>query len=115
EETGREAASHGAKYGVVAIPDRRQVSAEFWQEILRCYPDAGAVTWDFDNPARTLGAKLQPHGIPFLNLVPPFRHYIEQTGDFPYYRADAHWNREGHQVAAEQLYQWLVGGRLVPR
>ena len=55
------------------------------------------------------------HGIQYLDLTPLFRRQAQQaaTGQLLYFRRDAHWNAEGHRLAAQTIYDYLVKNRLL--
>lgn len=42
----------------------------------------------------------------FIDLRPPLQEYAE-NGQRPYFEHDYHWNKVGHNVVAEHVYQWL--------
>ncbi len=62
--------------------------------------------------ADTLRAYCEKNGIPFLDLTPAL-HDIWKNGKSPYFRIDDHWNRIGHETAAEAVKDFLTKEKLV--
>ena len=89
---------------VIAIPDAIQVSSKEW-------PGRTLISVD-ENFSDTrepfeyeLTERLNSHDIPTINLLPGFK----QSGKFPlYFSQDYHWNKTGHELAAEIIYNYLL-------
>jgi hypothetical protein len=52
---------------------------------------------------------LDQQGIAFIDLAPAFR-ARDEAGVEVAYPEDHHWNRAGHELAAEILYDWVTAG-----
>ncbi len=88
----------GARFAVVAFPTRFQVDDVLWAEHTR---RAGLDPDRYDRrvPQQRLGAWSEETGAIVVDLLEGFRaHNVENSF---YYRIDAHWNAEGHLLAAE--------------
>lgn len=110
-ELRQEAENRGSNLGVISIPFREQVSEDLWRtKVLD--PEKGELSWDVDKPDRILAEFLNDARVPFLPLLPAFRKAAGK-GQL-YYSEDNHWNREGHRIAAQVVYEWIVKERLVP-
>ena len=98
----------GARLMVTIIPSRIQIIPELL-ELSRLFypgaPDVEAFFADQDKPQRQLSTFLAAEGIPSLDLLPVLRE--DGRGDALYYPVAAHWNEEGHQVAATALLRFM--------
>ena len=110
----QEVEADGAQLAVVILPDRHLVEGDYLAWALRTYPAMRERDWDLDKPNRIMRAFLEEQAIPYLEMVEEFREYTRQSGRPLYYPRDGHWNREGHHLAGELIYHWLVETDLVP-
>ncbi len=57
----------------------------------------------------------ETEGIRFLDLNPGFSHkakeLYEESGELLWWRDDTHWNENGHSLAAELVYEYLLSGK----
>lgn len=96
---------------LIAIPMPAQVSANQWR--------VGKVKWGLKQDAVVQSVAMQDilrslakrDGIPFLDLLPPFRKAAEQKLFWDY---DGHWTVEGNLLAAESTLAFLRESRLLP-
>jgi len=108
----REVAATGARFMVVAIPERGQILDAEWARLEGGIPAGRRARYERRHPDEMLDAIGTSHGIPVLSLTPAFR------GD-PH--ADAlllqgfHWSEQGNALAAQTVYQYLVARELVAR
>jgi len=107
----REAEGHGSDLAVFSIPSREQVYGDLWEGLIS-RPAFKEIKWDLEKPDRILLALTHECGIPFFRLLPAFMENAET--DRLYYGEDGHWNVEGNRLAAELVFDWLVGEELVP-
>jgi hypothetical protein len=63
---------------------------------------------DIKKPFRILSGLCEAAHIPYLDLEPPLSDFQARTRERYYWRYDAHWNENGHRVAAEALFRWLA-------
>lgn len=89
-----EAAERGARFAVALVPSTAHVYPE-------TIPPLEARRFD---AIRVWSAT---RGAPVLDLIPPFREAFARSGVMYHYRADKHWNEEGHRLAAESLARLL--------
>ena len=96
---------------LVIIPFGHQVNGQEWAE--------GRKLWDFKKE-ETYSSKCisdlysasQENKISALNLLPFFREATNNTSLHYYYPYDGHWNSDGHKLAAEEIYNFLVSQRV---
>jgi hypothetical protein len=87
----------GAEFAVVVVPASPQLVP----------PNKGA-DWYCERPNIELSNFLQAEDIPYLDLLYPFRQYILDGGESLYYERDFHLNENGHELAGEFLYEFLM-------
>lgn len=114
KELQREVESHGAKLVVLVSTDIYMVHPDQWQQVLETYPSMQNTDWDLDKPNRMITEFLQREGIPYVELTPFFRGYQLDPGQLLFWPRDRHWNIEGHHLAGEVLYDWLIGNAIDP-
>jgi hypothetical protein len=112
-ELARRVEAAGARCVVVLVPNRYQVDASLWsRHAARLGIDPAA--FDLELPQRRFAEWSRETGVPVVDLLPELRRR-NRDNSF-YYEQDAHWNAEGHRVAAEALLRELQGrGLLTPR
>jgi lysophospholipase L1-like esterase len=96
EEIARVAEGHGARTLFVVIPMVEQIDA-------RAGRHSGIAGRDFDleGPQEHLSRFAARAGIEMIDLLPLLR---QEARSRPlYYRADNHWNEEGHRIAAQAI------------
>jgi hypothetical protein len=109
---GEEIQKQGSKLAVISIPFREQVYEDLWNAKLSKLGSETA-KWDLGRPDRKLSKMLVDVGIPFLQLLPDFRKAAESS-ELYYTKADGHWNINGHHLAGQLIFDWLVREKLVP-
>lgn len=82
----------GAEFAVLMIPASPQLS-----------PPADGVSWYCERPNDELDGFLEEEGIPYLDLLGPFREHALAGDTSLYYRRDFHMNEAGNRLAGEQL------------
>ncbi len=99
------AATAGAGFAVVLIPDELQIDPDLRREVLALPPARNPAEFDWDRPNRLLADTLGARGVPVLDLTGPFR---SAAGEQRLYRRnDSHWNLAGNALAARRLGEWL--------
>jgi hypothetical protein len=104
------AAAQGAKLLLVLIPTNTQV-----------YPFlTGGRKIDLERPNRILSAFLRKEQIPYLDLLPLFRQYADQTPRSQlspekdlYWRLNSHWSLKGERLAALLVTRYILEKKLV--
>ena len=91
-----EVEAEGAQLVILAIPAAPQL-----------IPPAEGKRWYCDRPNEELDAFLKEAGIPYLDLLDPFRQHILDGGEALYYETDFHLNADGHRLAGELLGEFL--------
>jgi hypothetical protein len=72
-------------------------------------PPAEGQEWYCERPNEELNTFLDEAGIPYLDLLEPFREHILSGGDPLYFETDFHMNTAGHQMAGELLARFMNG------
>jgi lysophospholipase L1-like esterase len=92
----QEVEANGAQFAVVLVPALVQVT-----------PPAEGEEWHCQRPNDLMGDFLTAEGIPYLDLLEPFRAHMVAGGDALYYEKDFHMNENGHLLAGEALYHFV--------
>jgi len=111
-----EASGHGARFGVVIVPTRGQVSDQAWRGVAG--GDGGRrAGLDRMFPNEQLQKISGRLGTPLLDLVPPLRQAQDASQEALYYERDQHWTAAGHAVAAQAITRFAteVLGLTAPR
>jgi len=103
--------ARGARFVMALFPDRLVIEEALWQTMVTRY-HLDPAAYDHDAPAQLLKTFCQQHGIPAVDLTPAFRRQGRQGG--LYHLGDTHWNRAGNRLAADVIYDFLAGQKLVP-
>ena len=105
---------HGAKFVLVTLSNPEQIHGEVQQEAITQHQ----VSFDVEQPDIFLERLTNRNGIRFLKLMPVLKDYHLKTGaylhGFGSSRGRGHWNENGHQIAAEKIYEFLYEQHLVP-
>jgi hypothetical protein len=97
----------GADFVLLVIPRSYQVYSEELKELQTAFQWSDA-DLDLDRPQRTLQEWAGRRGATMLDLLPVFRqHRLEHPGRKLFHYPDAHFNAEGHRLAAEELAVFL--------
>ncbi len=111
-EIDRLAASQGADFVVMAVPEIFQVDRAFLESSEALYP---GLAFDETRINRELRRFAGAHGIGFLDLTPAFMEgHSRDTRPLYYLIEDHHWNSEGHELAAVELAGYLDREQLIP-
>lgn len=97
---------NGARFLLLVLSNAEQVHPDLAADLNARY----SFTWDYDQPDRILEEFANEKNILFLRLMPTFRKYHIETGQYlhgfaPPYKG--HWNKTGHQVAADVIFKFL--------
>ena len=102
----REAASRGARFALVYVPSRMEVSDRDW-ELTRLAYDMDDKAWDRRLVARRFAEIGASAGFPVLDLTPDLQRASKGALGEPYFLYDGHWNAAGHRAAAEAVERFL--------
>lgn len=103
-----------SQLAIVVLTTIEQVQPEMWQRRVENQPQMQQMAWNLEKPnllVKEIARKLE---MPCLNLLPAFREAAEERGVKLYYERDHHWNVEGHRLAGELIYKWLIKSEMVP-
>jgi hypothetical protein len=109
----REAAAGGARFALVYVPSRFEVSDRDW-ELTRLAYDLDEKQWDRGLVARRFGEIGASAGFPVHDLTPDLRRESRGLLGEPYFVHDGHWNATGHRAAAESVARFLRQRGLLP-
>lgn len=96
-------ADMGTPLLIVYLPEDYQVDDSLWNKVTQ-----SDTLLDRDAPNTRLAQGI-PNGSSFLDLTPTFR----KVGTGLYYRVDRHFTSQGHALAAEAIYQYLLENDLI--
>jgi lysophospholipase L1-like esterase len=102
-----EAAKNQAAVEIVYVPSRMEVSDRDWS-ITQFEYQMRDTHWDRGEVLRRISGIAASLGIPFLDLTPALRARNSDLFGGPYFVYDGHWNRQGHEVAADEIARFLV-------
>jgi hypothetical protein len=103
----------GAKFALVSLSNAEQVHRDVGQRLEAQY----GLSFDYDQPDNIMEDFAGQNGITYLKLMPLFRDYHVKTGKYLHGFGSGHgghWNEYGHRLAAEEIFKFLMGNRLVP-
>ncbi|WP_447987265.1 hypothetical protein [Nitrospira sp. Nam74] len=103
----------GARFLLMGICSAEQVHPERSEQLMKMYK----LPFDFDQPNRILEQFSTREQIEFLDLMPTFREYHRKTGTYLHgfgLNRGGHWNENGHRLAAETMFEFLLDRHLVP-
>ena len=107
-ELHRDVVASGARLFVMVVPTRFQVRSQDWRQVLETYGDMKNHEWEIDKPNRLLRQMLERERIDYVDLLSPFRKYTNQSDSSLYLASDGHWNREGHRLASQIIFEELT-------
>ncbi len=81
------------------------VHNDLWQEALATYPSMREGEWDLGKANRLLVEFCKINDIEVLDLLPNFQEEAARSGERLYIPVEGHWNRRGHELAAELIYE----------
>lgn len=96
---------HGAKFLLLLIPPKEQVHNIEWEKSKKRFT---LVESDLERhkPQRLIKEWADKNRVDVIDLLPEFR-ALDKKGVRLYFYKDGHFNLEGHQQAAEVVYQYL--------
>ncbi|MEJ2549996.1 MAG: GDSL-type esterase/lipase family protein [Anaerolineales bacterium] len=109
EDAADLASRHEASLVVVFIPNREHV---YWPYLEDVMPDVDVT--QLNNVAQRLADFCDVRGIYFVDLLPAFRERA-LAGEMLYFPADGHWNVAGHELAANEILEFLIRAGLVDK
>lgn len=84
------------------------VVATTGEELYSAWRHMIPLVWDLDKPNRILSPFLEENSIAYLPLLPHFRRDYQETERLLHFRVDGHWTSEGHRLAADAIYEYLI-------
>jgi hypothetical protein len=103
----------GFSFLLCLIPERLQVDERFRARVVKTYGHADACDYDWLKPQRALKDFCAHEGIELLDLTAELSEAGVKTPF--YFEVDPHWNRAGHQRAAEAIFRRLSDGKSFPQ
>ncbi|MGR3173255.1 MAG: SGNH/GDSL hydrolase family protein [Candidatus Scalindua sp.] len=99
--------NNGSKFMVVIIPYGLEVHQDWWHDYL-----AGLrfkdLEYDINKSNKILCRFLVDYEIEYIDLKPHLIKYSKKSKKPLYFRADGHFNPNGHKVVSKVIYNWLV-------
>lgn len=109
----KEVVENGDVPVLVLIPSQLQVSARTWSRVTAQYA-LPKERYDPSYPNKQLEIYGAARGLAVIDLLPAIRAEAEK-GRSLYFKRDPHWNRYGHELAAERIASELLARGLVAR
>jgi hypothetical protein len=103
---GRTVRARRAEPVLVYIPARFEISERDWDLTIMRY-GIDSLAWDRTLVRKGLEEIASSTGWAFLDLTPALRAAVGFLGEEPYLPYDGHWNRRGHEVAAQAVVRFL--------
>jgi len=98
------------KFFVVLAPDEIQVNEALQADLFKTSRLNGS-HYDFQLPQRIIKNYLDEQGVLCLDLLPAFKNQTKKTS--LYIKQDTHWNKTGHDLAAEQIWNFMKENKLM--
>ena len=92
---------------IAFLPDEFQVDPDLRRTLLKEYEEEDS-DYDWDRGQDLLRDYAVAHGVGFIDLLPAFVE-AHRRGDRLYHPSDTHWNAAGNQLAAETLFDPVLG------
>jgi hypothetical protein len=104
------ATSQGARLAVMIIPSADQVAGNTRNRQEQDDPDDEdtVAAPGLENPQEKLSAITNELGVPTLDLLPALRRQATRSRNRLFFRQNAHFTPAGHELAAQELYGFLV-------
>ena len=108
KEFRRMTEASGARFVLMDVPFRGQVTRRSWDELLARFQELRQAGERFERqrPQQLLGAFCEREGMQCLFLLPPFREAAARSAVL-YDEKDFHWNAEGNRLTAEAMVELL--------
>jgi len=103
----------GANFVLVTLSNGEQINSNRQRELNETY----SFPLDYEQPDRILGEFAKKNGVSLLQLMPVFRAFYLRTGkNLHGFQSPGigHWNENGHKLAAEEIFKFLLKEELVP-
>lgn len=107
--------ANGAHFVLAILTIRDQIYPDYWQEIVRQNPAMSAREWDLDAPQRRVAQWCRRSGVDCLELAPAFRAGRDGGAGPLHFRHDGHWTAAGHELAADELTDFIARQLQAPR
>ena len=107
-----ESKNKDADFLLVKLVNRVQLNPSEFENQLKKYSGSEDFNWDLEKPEKILREFTSENDINYLELLPGFKEKYTQPTDF-HYQLDAHWNENGHALAADLIYEKLVAEELI--
>ncbi|MBI4641803.1 MAG: hypothetical protein HY731_14015 [Candidatus Tectomicrobia bacterium] len=105
--------TNGARFLVMSLTNKEQLNPHYWKSVRTTYRTMEQEEWDLDKPDHILKEFLESAEISYLQLLPEFKRLSSSTDKTFHWEFDGHWNPDGHQLAAELLYNYLLQSHLI--
>ena len=101
------------RFLLVTLSNAEQLDSQIQAGLREKY----GLPFDFEQPDRIIEEFAKREHITYLKLMPMFRDYHLRTGKIlhgPGSQESGHWNKLGHRLAAEKIFEFLRERHLVP-
>lgn len=105
--------AQGSTLVVFSVPAWHEVDPEPMATVQALAPDPTAVCLEEAPGYTRLATMLHSLSIPYVDLLPDFRHATRESKNTLFRRSDRHWNPEGHAQAATVVGSYLLQSNLL--
>lgn len=98
------------RLAVVIIPTKEQVDSRKYDEHFSIYKNTG-IKINISQPNILLTNYLSRNNVAYIDLLPYFR--AQNKNNTSYFEYDEHFNKKGHELAADVIYEKLINSGIV--
>jgi hypothetical protein len=113
KKMSEELKARNAAFLVITITDNDAQIDGTLQRSLENKTKGQKTKWDIEKPLKILDRFCKEQGINFLPLLYDFRKEHERTKEKFHFIHDGHWNKRGHELAAEIIYRRLTDDKII--
>lgn len=113
----REVEKYGTQFVVLSVPSGLPIYQDLWErEEKGMRPWLKQGKWNRSKPHDLLSGFLHEHNMRYYELLPPFLDYSQKEGAKRLaLRTDPHFSADGHWLAAQLIYDYLLQNGMIPK
>lgn len=99
------------KFYLLIIPRREQIYDNYWETYLK---GLNSININRERTQQEITTFANENDIDVIKILPSFRNYSKTPNSkMLYFPKDVHWNKEGHKLVAEIIYEKLINEDLI--
>jgi hypothetical protein len=114
ERLRNEVTGMGSKLVVFTVPAQNEVDVRAMKKAVKNVGEPGIICLENASGYTRLQDILHELDIEYTDLLPAFRNFMQNGGRSPFHRRDGHWNKAGHNIAANAVFSFLLKKNLLP-